>query len=222
MGRLILAGTCIASALLLAAAGATAAQASTAPHATPRHSFVRHTAVRYAASRDTAIRHAASRGTATRDTTVRDTTVRDTAVRDTAVRHAAERHGAIRHHRSRRWHRSTAPSQCQIWARTHAFEYLKTAQRAADGAATLIAERATVVCGGPDDWHFVYGTATVTSFVLGNAIIQVLASTGAGIVFKTIPTTRLVKYLPHDEWTRTFQVTGPLDAITALEEIYHP
>jgi hypothetical protein len=212
MGRLILAGTCIASALLLAAAGATAAQASTAPHATPRHSFVRHTAVRHAASRDTAIRHAASRGTATRDTTVRDT----------AVRHAAERHGATRHHRFRRWHRSTAPSQCEIWARTHAFEYLKTAQRAADGAATLIAERATVVCGGPDDWHFVYGTATVTSFVLGNAIIQVLASTGAGIVFKTIPTTRLVKYLPHDEWTRTFQVTGPLDAITALEEIYHP
>jgi hypothetical protein len=217
MGRLILAGTCIASALLLAAAGATAAQASTAPHATPRHSFVRHTAVRYAASRDTATRHAASRDTATRDTTVRDTTVRDTA-----VRHAAERHGATRHHRFRRWHRSTAPSQCEIWARTHAFEYLKTAQRAADGAATLIAERATVVCGGPDDWHFVYGTATVTSFVLGNAIIQVLASTGAGIVFKTIPTTRLVKYLPHDEWTRTFQVTGPLDAITALEEIYHP
>jgi|SRR5580698_4343553 hypothetical protein len=212
MGRLILAGTCIASALLLAAAGATAAQASTAPHATPRHSFVRHTAVRHAASRDTAIRHAASRDTATRDTTVRDT----------AVRHAAERHGATRHHRFRRWHRSTAPSQCEIWARTHAFEYLKTAQRAADGAATLIAERATVVCGGPDDWHFVYGTATVTSFVLGNAIIQVLASTGAGIVFKTIPTTRLVKYLPHDEWTRTFQVTGPLDAITALEEIYHP
>jgi hypothetical protein len=217
MGRLILAGTCIASALLLAAAGATAAQASTAPHATLRHSFVRHTAVRHAASRDTAIRHAASRDTATRDTTVRDTTVRDTA-----VRHAAERHGATRHHRFRRWHRSTAPSQCEIWARTHAFEYLKTAQRAADGAATLIAERATVVCGGPDDWHFVYGTATVTSFVLGNAIIQVLASTGAGIVFKTIPTTRLVKYLPHDEWTRTFQVTGPLDAITALEEIYHP
>jgi hypothetical protein len=212
MGRLILAGTCIASALLLAAAGATAAQASTAPHATLRHSFVRHTAVRHAASRDTAIRHAASRDTATRDTTVRDT----------AVRHAAERHGATRHHRFRRWHRSTAPSQCEIWARTHAFEYLKTAQRAADGAATLIAERATVVCGGPDDWHFVYGTATVTSFVLGNAIIQVLASTGAGIVFKTIPTTRLVKYLPHDEWTRTFQVTGPLDAITALEEIYHP
>ena len=161
MGRLILAGTSIASALLLAAGSAAAASASMVRHA--------HT-------------------------------------------------GTFHHHR----HRRAAPSQCEIWARTHAFEYLKTAQHAPDGAATLTAERATVVCGGPDDWHFVYGTATVTSFVQADASIQVLASTGAGIGFRLIRTSRLVKYLPHDEWTRTFQVTGPPGAITALEEIYHP
>lgn len=79
-----------------------------------------------------------------------------------------------------------------------------------------------MVCGGPDDWHFVYGTATVTSLVQADASIQVLATTGAGIGFRLIRTSRLVKYLPHDEWTRTFQVTGPPDAITGLQEVYHP
>jgi hypothetical protein len=139
------------------------------------------------------------------------------------MRHSTSRHSStIRHHRSRRRHRRAAPSQCEIWARTHAFEYLKTAQHAAGGAATLTAERAAVVCGGPDDWHFVYGTATVTSLVQADASIQVLATTGAGIGFRLIRTSRLVKYLPHDEWTRTFQVTGPPDAITGLQEVYHP
>jgi len=164
MGRLLLAGTSIASALLLAAGGASVAQAST-------------------------------------------------------VRHAAVRHSAIRHHRQ---HRRAAPSQCEIWARTHTFEYLETARHAADGAAMVTAKRATVVCGGPGAWHFVYGTVTVTSFIEAGASIQVLASTGAGIGFRLLRTSRLAKYLPHDEWTRTFQLTGPLDAITALQEIYHP
>lgn len=158
MGRLLLAGTSLAAALLLVAGGASAAQAST----------VRHT-------------------------------------------------HTIRHHR----HRHAAPSQCEIWARTHAFADLETAKRAA-GGATVTAKRATVVCGGPDAWHFVDGTITMTGFVEAGASIEVLASTGAGIGYRPIRASRLAKYLPHDEWTRTFQVTGPLEAITALQEIYHP
>jgi hypothetical protein len=159
MGRLLLAGTSIASALLLVTGGASAAQAST----------VRHT-------------------------------------------------HTIRHHR----HRRIAPSKCEIWARTHAFAYLETAQHAAGGAAMVTARRAAVVCGGPDAWHFVDGTVQVTGFVEAGASIEVLASTGAGIGYRLIRSSRLVKYLPHDEWTRTFQLTGPLGAITALQEVYHP
>jgi hypothetical protein len=157
MGRLILGGTSIAAALLLAVGSVTAAQASPA-----------------------------------------------------------------RHHRTERRHRHAAPSQCQIWAKTHAFEVLSTAKRAAGGAAILTGRHAKVVCGGPDDWHFVYETATVTSLVLPDALIEVLATTGAGIGLKAIRTSRLVRYLPRDGWTRTFQLTGPPDAITALEEVYHP
>jgi hypothetical protein len=127
-----------------------------------------------------------------------------------------------RHHRAERRHRHVAPSQCEIWAKTHAFEVLSTAKHAAGGAAILTGRRAKVVCGGPDDWHFVYGTATVTDFVRADARNEVLATTGAGIGFKAIRTSRLVRYLPRDAWTRTFQLTGPPDATTALEEVYHP
>src|SRR5580692_9857799 len=112
MGRLILGGTSIAAALLLAVGTATAAQAST-----------------------------------------------------------------TRHHRTERPHRHTAPSQCEIWAKTHAFAVLSTAKHAAGGAAILTGRRAKVVCGGPDEWHFVYGTATMTSFVPADALIEVLATT---------------------------------------------
>ena len=157
MGRLILGGTSIAAALLLAVGTATAAQASTA-----------------------------------------------------------------RHHWTDRRHRHTAPSQCEVWAKTHAFEVLSTVKRAPGGAAMLSGRRAEVVCGGPDDWHFVYGTATMTSFVPANALVEVLATTGAGIGLKAIRTSRLVRYLPRDAWTRTFQLTGPPSAITALQEVYHP
>jgi hypothetical protein len=185
--RLVLAGTSIASALLLLAGGATAAHASTARH-----------------------------------NTVHPGTVHPGTVHPGTVHHSAARHRARRHQRTRRWYRHAGQSQCETWARAHNFEYLKAAHHAPGGAATLIAKHATVVCGGAGDWHFVYGTIPGPSFVENNARIQVLATTGAGIGFKVIRTTRLVKYLPHDEWTRTFQLTGPPDAITALEEIYHP
>jgi hypothetical protein len=36
------------------------------------------------------------------------------------------------------------------------------------------------VCGGPDDFHYDFGTASVTGHVLAGATIQVLSSTMLG------------------------------------------
>jgi hypothetical protein len=240
--RLVLAGTSIASALLLLAGGATAAQASTVRHNTVHHNAAHravtaHRAVHYSVLRHSAVDHNIVGHSTVGHSTVGHSTVHHSVVghstiHQSAVHHIAEHrsaghrdaghHSTGRHQRTRRWYRRAGQSQCQMWARAHTFEYLKAAHRAPGGAATLTAKRATVVCGGAEDWHFAYETIPVSSFVESNAHIQVLATTGAGIGFKVIRTTRLVRYLPHDEWTRTFQLTGPPDAITALEEIYHP
>src|SRR5271170_1901987 len=71
-----------------------------------------------------------------------------------AVHHRGERHRTGRNQRTRRWYRQAGQSQCEMWARAHIFEHLKAAHHAPGGAATLTAERATVVCGEADDWHF--------------------------------------------------------------------
>jgi len=113
---------------------------------------------------------------------------------------------------------SASPTCAQFAANT--FLRISTATASADGSLVLIGNPATVVCGGPDDLHYSYAANVVTAHVLPGAAITIFDL--ADMSSKPIGQTSLGAYLASDEGTRTFLVTGPLSAISGLQEEYHP
>jgi hypothetical protein len=97
--------------------------------------------------------------------------------------------------------------------------YLSAARQNANGSLTVTGNRATVVCGGPDDYHYNVGAAVVTGDVLFNATLRVLTPTTD---LETLTLPLFASYIPDDHNSRIFMVTGALTGITALSEVYHP
>lgn len=94
----------------------------------------------------------------------------------------------------------------------------------ADGSLGLTGHRAwTIGCGGPE-WHFGYGvaTATETAHAGRGAAITVTPLPMERPAVRSLPAARLPGYLAADQDTRIFEVTGPLTAITGMQEMYHP
>jgi hypothetical protein len=114
---------------------------------------------------------------------------------------------------------TAATSACSAFAAGHAFLHLTSATDNTDGTLTVTGVAATMVCGGPDDFHYDFGTATVTGHVLASATIQVLSSTlqPAPITLAKFP-----GYLASDMNVRVFAYTGPRTAVTAMTEQFHP
>jgi hypothetical protein len=83
----------------------------------------------------------------------------------------------------------------------------------------VTANRATMVCGGADDFHYSFAAATVTGQVTPSAALQVLSSS-----LQDIPIThaKFPSYLKTDKNVRVFIYSGPLTAITALSKQFHP
>jgi hypothetical protein len=111
------------------------------------------------------------------------------------------------------------PSACTSFAAGHAFLHLASAKENADGTVTVTGQTATMICGGPDDFHYNFGTATVTGHVLASAKIQVLNS---ALQLTPITPAKFPSYLAGDVNVRVFAYTGPRTAITALSEQFHP
>ena len=55
---------------------------------------------------------------------------------------------------------------CATLAAAHTFLYVTSATPDADGSLTVTGNHATVVCGGPDDYHYDFAAAAVTGRVL--------------------------------------------------------
>jgi len=91
----------------------------------------------------------------------------------------------------------------------------------AAGGLTLTGNASTLVCGGPDDYHYNVASTTEVATLLGTAVIQVLPIT-EDMQLQTIPQSQFAGYLSTDMDTRIFMVTGPLSAITGLQEQFHP
>jgi hypothetical protein len=102
----------------------------------------------------------------------------------------------------------------------HTFLHVTAVQAGTDGALTLTGNPATLVCGGADDLHYDFTSATVTGHVIPGASITVFPIPAMRSV--AIGPHRLASYLATDEDTRIFLVTGPLSRITGLAEMYHP
>lgn len=110
-------------------------------------------------------------------------------------------------------------SACTSFAAGHTFLHLASAKENADGTLTVTGVTATMVCGGPDDFHYNFGTGTVTGHVLASARLQVLNS---ALQLTPIPVAKFPSYLTGDMNVRVFTYTGPRTAITALSEQFHP
>lgn len=114
---------------------------------------------------------------------------------------------------------TTTTSACTAFASGHAFLHLTRATENPDGTLTVTGVVATMVCGGPDDFHYDFGTGTVAGHVLASAAIQVLNS---ALQPTPITLAKFPSYLAGDMNVRVFTYTGPRTAITALSEQFHP
>jgi hypothetical protein len=194
--RILSAGgaTVLATALALAGTGCAATSSSTAPAAPPSSARPPASAPATSVSPATATASPADSGTAVSPVA---------AVTGTGTPAAG----------------STTSSACSAFASGHTFLHLTGAAANADGTLTVTGTAATMVCGGPDDFHYDLGTGTVTGHVLASAAIAVLSST---LQPTPITLAKFPKYLASDMNVRVFTYTGPRTAITALTEQFHP
>lgn len=84
-----------------------------------------------------------------------------------------------------------------------------------------MASAATLVCGGADDYHYNVVSSDEDLTVVPGAVIQVLPITET-MQLQTIPASRFAGYLATDDDTRIFEITGRLDAVTKMQEQFHP
>lgn len=113
-----------------------------------------------------------------------------------------------------------ATSTCAQMAAHNTYLYITRAEPAADGALTVSASPAKLVCGGPDDSHYNVAKTVETGHVTAGASIEVFPV--SQMREEPIKATQLNSYLKTDGDTRIFLVAGPLSAITSLQEQFHP
>ncbi|HLI36742.1 MAG TPA: hypothetical protein VKV80_05290 [Streptosporangiaceae bacterium] len=112
---------------------------------------------------------------------------------------------------------------CATWAAAGTFFHATRAMVSPGGSLTLTGHRVSVVCGGPDDLHYVDSPGTMTAHVVpGASIERIVCGTPKGCVDKPISAGQLPSYLTGTPETGVFKIKGPLTAITSMHEEYHP
>jgi hypothetical protein len=79
----------------------------------------------------------------------------------------------------------------------------------------------TLVCGGPDDYHFNVASTKEVLIVDPGAAIEVLPLQ-ENMHLETIPHSHFESYLKTDADTRIFLVVGPANGVFELQEQFHP
>lgn len=110
-------------------------------------------------------------------------------------------------------------SSCEAEARTATFVHINAATAGPSGALGIVGNPVTLVCGGPDDRHFAIGGSTENATVVPGATVQVLTNSGQP---RPLAEVQLPSYLSTDQQPRVFAVTGPLLAVTGLQEQFQP
>jgi hypothetical protein len=111
---------------------------------------------------------------------------------------------------------------CQKWAKAHTFVWIKKATESRKGVLTVTGDRATVYCGGPDDFHYIVTNKQFTGHLLPSAKINVLVFGNSGIEFPRLAQAKFPHWVATDHNSGIYAVTGPFKAIRALAEEYHP
>jgi hypothetical protein len=115
---------------------------------------------------------------------------------------------------------TTTAQSCQSYFAGRTFLYAKSATLRPDGSLTIVAEPTTVVCGGPDDYHYSEATTTETAVTAPNAAIGTFSISQMADV--AISASALPSYLAHGPELGVFRYIGPLNDITSLQEQFHP
>jgi hypothetical protein len=102
----------------------------------------------------------------------------------------------------------------------HAFIHVTKVVSAAGGGLTVTGSKATLVCGGPDDFHFNVASGTETGHVQPGADIEVFPV--SKMAQEKIAASKLASYLATDDDTKIFLIGGSLSAISRLQEQFHP
>lgn len=113
-----------------------------------------------------------------------------------------------------------ATSTCAQMAAHNTYLYISQATPAANGALTVSASPAKLVCGGPDDSHYNVAKTVESGHVTAGASIEVFPI--SQMREEPIKASQLNSYLKTDGDTKIFLVAGPLSAITSLQEQFHP
>ncbi len=111
---------------------------------------------------------------------------------------------------------------CAKMAAHNTYLYVTEAQPSTNGALTLIASPAKLICGGPDDSHYDVAKNVETAHVLAGASIEVFPTTTGQMRDVPIKASQLNSYLKTDHDTKIFLVGGPVASISSLQEQYHP
>jgi hypothetical protein len=99
------------------------------------------------------------------------------------------------------------------------FMEIDRVQQASNGALTVTGSAQTIVCGGPDDFHFNTTAPEMGKTVPSASIITFPTTT---MKPESIKASQLASYLKTDGDTKIFLVTGSIYAITGLQEQFHP
>lgn len=110
---------------------------------------------------------------------------------------------------------------CQKWAKTHTFVWITKAKGHPKAGLTVSGQTVRVHCGGPDDLQYIPTGKRFTGHLRPSAKINVLTFTH-GIQFPRLPQSKFAHWVAHDHNSGIYLVTGPIKAIRALAEEYHP
>ncbi|NAZ84409.1 hypothetical protein GTR02_21650, partial [Kineococcus sp. R8] len=118
---------------------------------------------------------------------------------------------------------SPAPAQPTTCQELAAARFVVADAARADGPGVRVSGRsATASCAGPAGVAFDVSRDVVTVRLVAGATVVVLAPDDAGPAVRSLPPAALPAWLSSGGTARTFQVTGPASAATALTEQRRP
>jgi hypothetical protein len=113
-------------------------------------------------------------------------------------------------------------SNCQKWAKDNTFVWITKAAGNPRHGLTVTGQTVRVHCGGPDDLQYIATGKHFTGHLVPDAKINVLTFGTSGIEFPKLAESKFSHWVATDRNSGIYAVTGPVKAIRALQEEYHP
>lgn len=110
---------------------------------------------------------------------------------------------------------------CHKWAKSHTFVFITRATDSRKAGLNVSGNAVVVHCGGPDDMQYLPTSKRFSGHLLPSATINVLVFSN-GIQSPRLPQSKFPHWVATDHNSGIYAVTGPVKAIRALHEEFHP